>query len=110
MTMSIGGADICGYTQDMGTVTIRELSRNPSAVVDEVSTSGRPALVTRHGRAVAALIPVDQDALEDLVLATGPRYLQDMADATAALRAGDTVSGSELLSELDADDAGDTSQ
>jgi prevent-host-death family protein len=41
-------------------VSIRDLSRNPSAVVDEVERSGRPALVTRNGKPIAALVRIDQ--------------------------------------------------
>lgn len=49
----------------MNVVSIRDLSRNPSAVVDEVERSGRPALVTRNGKPIAALVRIDQDRLED---------------------------------------------
>lgn len=58
----------------MGTVSMRDLSRNASGVVDEVARTGRPALVTKHGAPVAALVPVDQSELEDLVLAKAPAY------------------------------------
>jgi prevent-host-death family protein len=51
----------------MSVVSIRDLSRNPSAVVDEVERSGRPALVTRNGKPIAALVRIDQDKLEDWV-------------------------------------------
>jgi prevent-host-death family protein len=51
-------------------VSIRELSRNPSAVVDEVERSGRPALVTRNGKPIAALVRIEQDKLEDWLLST----------------------------------------
>jgi len=90
----------------MSTVSTRDLSRNPSAVLNDVTRSGRPALVTRHGRVIAALVPVDQEALEDLVLATAPQFLEDMAAASAALKAGDTVGGAELWAELSDERAG----
>lgn len=54
----------------MSLVSIRELSRNPSAVVDEVERSGRPALVTRNGKPIAALVRIEQDKLEDWLLST----------------------------------------
>lgn len=54
----------------MSVVSIRDLSRNPSAVVDEVERSGRPAIVTRNGKPVAALVRIDQVALEDWVQST----------------------------------------
>jgi prevent-host-death family protein len=53
----------------MSVVTIRDLGRNPSMVVDDVATTGRPALVTKNGRPVAALVRIDQVGMEDWVLA-----------------------------------------
>ena len=54
----------------MSVVSIRDLGRNPSAVVNEVASTGRPALVTKNGRPVAALVRIDQVGMEDWVLAT----------------------------------------
>ncbi len=54
----------------MNVVSIRDLSRNPSAVVDEVERSGRPALVTRNGKPIAALVRIDQDRLEEWLQST----------------------------------------
>ncbi len=54
----------------MNVVSIRDLSRNPSAVVDEVERSGRPALVTRHGKPIAALVRIDEDRLEEWIQST----------------------------------------
>lgn len=85
----------------MGTVSIRELSRNASGVVDEVASSGRPAVVTRHGAPVAAVVPIDPGELEDLVLAKAPAYLADFAAADEDLAAGRTRPAAELLEELD---------
>jgi prevent-host-death family protein len=68
----------------VSTVSIRELQRNASRVVDDVAASGRPALVTRHGHPVAALVPVAERELEDLVLAAAARSA--IADPEAAAR------------------------
>ena len=54
----------------MSLVSIRDLSRHPSAVVDEVERAGRPALVTRNGRPIVALVRIEQDKLEDWLLST----------------------------------------
>jgi prevent-host-death family protein len=85
----------------MSTVSIRELSRNTSGVVAEVSASGRPAVVTKHGAPVAAVIPIDAGELEDFVLANAPRYLADMNAAKADLREGHTRNAAEVFAELD---------
>ena len=59
----------------MGTIGIRDLSRNASRVIDQVSSTGSPMIVTKRGRPVAAVVAVDPDALEDFVLATAPEYV-----------------------------------
>lgn len=86
----------------VSTVSIRDLANNASAVVDEVATSGRPAVVTKHGKPVAAVVPIDQEALEDWVLANAPEFVANMAEADEEIAAG--VRGKSLgqvLAELD---------
>jgi prevent-host-death family protein len=70
-------------------VSIRDLSRNPSAVVDEVERSGRPALVTRNGKPIAALVRIDQDRLEDWLQSTvgDPPIGESLEETPEALRA-----------------------
>jgi prevent-host-death family protein len=82
-------------------VGIRELGRNPSKVVDEVTTSRRPALVTRHGKLVAAIVPIDDAALEDWVLANAPEFIDDREVALRERAAGEAVPLDEFLAELD---------
>jgi prevent-host-death family protein len=84
----------------MGTIGIRDLSRNASQVIEQVSTTGNPMIVTKHGRPVAAVIAVDPDALEDFVLANAPEYAAAMRDADADLAAGRTRPASIIFDEL----------
>jgi prevent-host-death family protein len=63
------------------TVTVRELARNTAAVIQDVEASGRPALVTRNGRPVAALVAVDQAALEEWLLSRAPEFTAIVAGA-----------------------------
>jgi prevent-host-death family protein len=58
-------------TIPMTNVGIRELAANVSAVIADVAKSGRPAVVTKHGEPVAALIPIAD--LQDLLLARALR-------------------------------------
>jgi prevent-host-death family protein len=83
----------------MSVVGIRELSRQTSKVVDQVQTSGRPAVVTRNGRLVAALVPIAEDELEDWVLANAPEFIDSVRDADTDLAAGRTTSLDALLAE-----------
>ncbi len=89
----------------MSSVSIRELSRNASGVIDEVTRSGRPAVVTKHGAPVAAVVPLDAGELEDFVLARAPEYLEDLRVAEDDIAAGHTRPLGDVLAELDAADA-----
>ena len=73
----------------MSLVSIRDLSRNPIAVVHEGERSGRPALVTRNGKPIAALVRIEQDKLEDWLLSTvgDPPISVSLEESPSALRA-----------------------
>jgi prevent-host-death family protein len=85
----------------MPTVSIRELQRNVSSVVEEVATTGRPALVTRHGKLMAALVPVAEHDLEDFILANAPEFVGAAREADDDLGAGRARPAEEVLAELD---------
>lgn len=86
----------------MPTIGIRELSNNTSSVVEEVSRSGRPTLVTKNGKPIAALIAVDEEALLDYVLETSPEYVRSINLAQTEIALGDRGRDlEEVLAELD---------
>ena len=85
----------------MTTITIRDLGRRPSQVVDEVMRTGRPAIITRHGRPVTAIVAVDPEQLEDFVLAHAPEFARSRQAADADLRAGRTRSAELVFAELE---------
>ena len=85
----------------MTTISIRDLGRRPSQVIDEVVRTGRPAIITRHGRPVTAMVAVDPDELEDFVLAHAPEFVRSMRGADADLRAGRVRPADELFAEID---------
>jgi prevent-host-death family protein len=75
----------------MATVNVRELARNTSKVIDDVAKRRRPTLVTRAGRPVAAVVPIDADALEDWILANAPEIIDGVRLADEELRRGDAA-------------------
>jgi prevent-host-death family protein len=85
----------------MPTITIRDLGRRPSQVVDEVIRSGRPAIITRRGRPVTAMVALDPDELEDYVLAHAPEFVRSTRDADADLRVGRTRPADEVFADID---------
>lgn len=75
---------------NVASVSIRQLADETSAIVRQVTSTGRPALITNRGKPVAAVIPIDEDALEDWVLSQAPQFTDAMheADEYAALGKG----------------------
>ncbi len=98
--------DTCTYFDSHGrrsgipTISIRELARRSSRVVDDVVSSGRPAIITRRGKPVSAMIAIDPDELEDFVLANAPEYAAAMRDADADVKKGRFRSAAEVFDEL----------
>lgn len=66
----------------MQVINLRELHRNLADVVEELEATGRPALLTRSGRLVAVLSPVDEAALGRHLLGQSRRFLDGLAEAT----------------------------
>lgn len=90
----------------MPVIGIRELARQVSRLVGEVEETREPAVITRHGRAVAMIVPVDAAALEDFVLANAAEFAESLRDADAELAAGRTRPLSAVLEELEHEEAG----
>jgi prevent-host-death family protein len=83
---------------------IREFARNVSRYVERVETTGRPLVLTRHGKPVAALIAVEAGDLEDFILAHAPDLAASLRDANRELAAGEGQPLEQTLAELEAED------
>jgi prevent-host-death family protein len=92
------------YNLAMATVTIRELGRQVSGVVKQVRTTGRPAFVTHRGKPVAVLLPLNEDQLEDYVLANAPDYVGSMRETDEAIERGEPgIPLAEVIAEFEAE-------
>jgi prevent-host-death family protein len=80
------------YYLSMATISLRELARNTSGVIQDMQASGRPALVTRNGKPVAALVPIDAAALEEWLLGRAAAFTRAAAEEDPDLAAGRTDS------------------
>jgi prevent-host-death family protein len=58
----------------MAFVGIRTLSRETSRVIQEFEETGEPVILTREGKPIGALVPVDERQVEEMVLATAPEF------------------------------------
>jgi prevent-host-death family protein len=85
----------------MAVVPMRDLLRKPQDVFTQVEETREPVLITRNGRAVAALFPVDPEQAEHLVLATAPEYVQSRLRAENARSEGRTRSMADVARDLE---------
>ena len=61
-------------------VTVRELTRATAEVLRSVNESGEPAVVTRHGRFVAVISPLEGARLEVYAMGRLAERLPDAAE------------------------------
>ena len=67
-----------------------------SAYIEQSETEG-PVVITRNGKAVAVLLsPVDDDDVENLVLARSPRFQKLLSKSQASIKAGRGLSSNEF--------------
>ena len=86
------------------TVSVSRLSGHASQVIREVAETGRATFVTRRGRPVAVIAPIDTDGADGLldhVLANAPEYVTSMRQADEDLAAGRTSSLTDVLLDMD---------
>ncbi len=77
----------------MAEIGIKELKSGVSRVVDEVA-AGRSYVITKRGRATAAIVPIEE--AEDLVLANAEELVAMRRSARDAYRRGRSTSLEDL--------------
>jgi PHD/YefM family antitoxin component YafN of YafNO toxin-antitoxin module len=85
----------------MSTIGVRDLARHASSIISDLEQTREPALITRRGRPVAYMLPVDSEQFEGFVLAHAPEFVEGMAAADAELAAGETTSLAEARRQLE---------
>jgi prevent-host-death family protein len=82
-------------------LNMRELARGTSGIIDEVECEHACFVITRRGHPVAALTPIDEESLEDFILAQAPEFVRSRRQAERELAQGRTSSLSDFLEELE---------
>src|SRR5664280_3647802 len=90
----------------MPVVGIRQLARNASAIIRDVSETRRPTVVTDRGKPVGVIYPFDEEDLDDYLLANLPGLAERLERADRDLAEGKTISLEELLTRFGVEDAG----
>ncbi len=80
-------------------VGVRELGQRVSRVIDDVE-AGKPVIVTRRGRPIAMMTPIDLDDLEEHVLGHAAEFRLSMLEAEEALAAGEARTLDDVLNEI----------
>jgi len=71
-----------------------------SAYIEQSETEG-PVVITRNGKAVAVLVsPVDDDDVENLILARSPRLQKLLKKSRASIKAGRGLSAKQFWSAV----------
>jgi prevent-host-death family protein len=78
--------------------TMTELNQQTARVLEEVNESGRPAVVTRHGRFLALLTPLA--GVESAALSSGP-LADDLRARRDAAAAAPNLSTDEVAARVD---------
>ena len=89
----------------MPVVGIRQLARNASAIIHDVSKTGKPTVVTDRGKPVGVIYPFDEEDLEDYILANSPELAKRLARADRDIAEGKTIPLGELLKRFGVEDA-----
>jgi prevent-host-death family protein len=87
----------------VSTIGVRDLARRASSIISDIEQTKEPALITRRGRPVAYVLPIDSAQFEDFVLANAPEFVEGMAAADAELAAGETTSLADARRQFEAD-------
>jgi prevent-host-death family protein len=93
----------------MPVVGIRQLARNASAIIRDVSKTGKPTVVTDRGKPVGVIYPFDEEDLEDYILANAPELARRLERADREIAEGKTIPLEELLTRFGLEDATSTS-
>ncbi len=62
-------------------IPMRELKANPSKVLDRLAEEKDGFVVTRNGKAAAALVYLDEDLLDDFIIAHHPSLMKELEEA-----------------------------
>lgn len=81
-------------------INIRELSRSPSKYV-KLANEDNDIVITRNGHPCAVLLKIDENELEDFILAKHLDVENEFEKAKGDHRAGKTINVRELMNEIE---------
>jgi prevent-host-death family protein len=85
---------LCGGFSDVATIGIRAFKEQAAALVGRAE-GGEPIVVSRRGKPVAVLLPLDMD-IDEILLANSTALAERRAAALRELARGEVVRGEDL--------------
>ena len=82
-------------------VGIRELKAKASEIIRRVREGKAEYGITYRGKPCGILLPVDEESLEDYLLASHPFFVQMRRESRAEIERGEYVTGEALLEDRD---------
>jgi antitoxin (DNA-binding transcriptional repressor) of toxin-antitoxin stability system len=80
---------------------INDLPRSTRRIVERLERSGEPVVITRHGKLIAALVPVDEAMAVQLALSLAPEFVEGRRRANQELKDGKTRPLNEVIAEME---------
>src|SRR4051794_528582 len=91
----------------MAAVGLRKLSRETREVIERLEESREPVLIVRRGKPIAALVAVDGENLNQLLLAGLPEFVEERRRADEELANSQTRPLGEVMAEIEANEPED---
>lgn len=83
----------------MAMISVRDLQRNAKDIFDKIEDDSEPVVITRRGRPIAALTPVNQAQAEAILVATSSEFIESRQQAENARAEGRTASLQQMLTD-----------
>lgn len=78
------------------TIGVRDLKTRASEIMRTVREAKAEYVITYHGRPCGILLPIDEEALEDYLLASHPFFAARREEAREEIRRGEVATPEEL--------------
>lgn len=88
----------------MATVGLRTLSRETRKVIEQLEESREPVLILRRGKPIAALVAVDGENLNQLLIEGLPEFIEERRQADEELGDAQTRPLAEVMKEIEANE------
>ena len=96
----MGKHDLSSGIDQVQLYTMRELNQDTAGTIEEINKSGKPGVITRHGRFVAVIYPLAHKPIESRAIARALEDVEFQNQLTGESTAGGIYTSQEAADEL----------